>query len=900
MKRFFRAGDYRPDPHRDVLDEMQSHLDLKVEDLMAQGLTEEEARREALRTTGGSSLDEAWAVSTARATTHTRRRLRRRSFLHHIDTLLQDVRYALRRMGQNPGFTLIAILSLAVGIGANTAVFSAVNALFLRPPPYHAPEELVQVWSGFRDRAPTSSASWEEYQALREVADVFSGIGAYDGILTRIRNQEGTQSAFVEAVTPDLFTVLGIEPALGRFFLPDEGRTPGGDPLAILGYGFWVRAFEGDPGVLGRTVYLAGQSFTIVGVTPPELSALQSSTLITELFIPMSMAGVVSGETDAAGTPVEHPRSVDVLARLAPGVPREAGEVRVKRIARDVLEAQGEEAREGWELSLWPIRYQAINPSIDASLIQVATFLLAVAVLVLLLACTNLANLFLARGVDRKREIAVRLAMGAGRMRLVRQLCTEALLLSALGGLAGLFLAQWTLDLLLRLQPQVGVTFNLHASTDGRVLLFTLGTVSLAGLLVGLAPAMAATRREISLTLKGEAPERRKGILSLRGSLVAFQMSVSVILLTGAGLFLRSLLVAQDTDPGFSTDRSVSVWVDLEKSGVPPSDWERVTEELQARVRAQAGIRLMGTTDLLPLLSRNTDVFGIPGLDPPEGRDGYMMDVYAVDAGYVSVMGIPLLSGRGIEATDREGTPRVVLVSQEAARRFWPEESPLGKEIISSSTGNGYQVVGVVGNVASNLLRDPPRPTVYFSLAQRPREEVYLVAEGAGTRQETVAALRRAVWEVDPDLLIRHAQSLEERLGVNLYPARMAALFLGTFGLMALLLAAIGLYGVVSLSVSRRTREVGVRMSLGADAGRVVAMILGGSLGSVAVGGFIGLSLAILLARLIRGFLFGVEPADPTTLVSVPLILGAVAALAAYLPARRASRVNPVRALRSE
>mgnify|MGYP003934175741 CR=1 FL=1 len=496
--------------------------------------------------------------------------------------------------------------------------------------------------------------------------------------------------------------------------------------------------------------------------------------------------------------------------------------------------------------------------------------------------------------------MAVRLAIGAGRRRLVTQLLTEALLLSGLGGVAGFFLAQWTLGLILRLQPNVGVTFTLNTSPDIRGLLFSFAVVGLAAILFGLTPALAATKEGISPTLAAGMEARRGRVLGLRGGLVALQMAVSVILLTGAGLFFHSLVRAQGTDPGFRAENGVAVWVDMERSGLPREAWARTMEAIRARAAAQPGVQELGVADLLPLGSRNTAEFHIPGVEPPEGRESHWANVFRIDEGYLGTMGIPVLSGRGIQALDGEGAQSVVVVSQAAARRFWPEESPLGKDVTVASTDQTFQVVGVVGDVKVERLGDSPEPTFYFSLAQNPSAETYLVARGTGPNVELISSLRRAVAEVDPDLLVMLSQTLEERVGVNLYPARMAALFLGGAGALALLLAAIGLYGVVSLSVSRRTREVGIRMSLGADARRVVGTVLRGSLTSVALGAIIGLALAIVGARLIRSFLFGVDPADPATLVAVPLLLGTVAAVAALIPALRASRVDPVEALREE
>jgi putative ABC transport system permease protein len=773
-----------------------------------------------------------------------------------------------------------------------------VNGLFLRPPPYDHHEELVGVWGGMPDEIPDSDTSWREFEGLQGVDGAFVDVGAFDGAFAGLKDTQGTRSAFVESMTPNLFPLLGIEPVLGRSFLPDESSDPAGNPLAILGYRYWIDSYDGDRSVLGGTIHISGIPHTVVGVAPPELSALQTRTIVTDVFVPMSMARFMTGRRGPGGEPLSAAPSVKILARLAPGVSLEAAEARISGVVREVRAAQGLTTRDGWGFRLWPLQGQAIEPEIDAGLAKVAAFLMAVAGLVLLLACTNLANLFLARGVSREKELAMRLALGSGRPRLVAQLLTETLLLAALGGLGGFFLAEWTLDLLFRFQPDIGVTFALDTAPDLWVLLFTMGMVAAASFLFGLIPALAVTRSEITAVLKGVGGTRRGRGLRLRGGMVAFQMAVSIILLTGSSLFFHSFLVARNTDPGFLPENALSIQVDMGMSGVPEADWARLGKEVGLRVGSELGVQAMGVADVLPLLNRETIDVNLPGEEPAEGERRPRVNRFRVDDGYLDAMGIPLLSGRGIQESDVDGAELVVLVSQSAVRRFWPDESPLGREIIAGD--KSYRVVGVVGEVKVEFLSDPPEPTLYFSVSQWPTPELYLVVRRAGEMGGLVTGLRRALLEIDPDMLVMQVQALEERVGINLYPIRLAAAYLGTFGIMALLLAAIGLYGVVSLSVSRRTREVGIRMSIGADAGSVVAMVLRGSLRSVAIGAVIGLVLAIGLAKLIQSFLFGVEAADPATLVAVPLVLGSVAVLAAFIPARRASRVDPVEALRTE
>lgn len=675
MRRIFRARDYRPRADADLDEELESHLELKVEDLVADGMGEEEARLEARR-----GLEAVRASSgRSRAAAHTRSRLRRQGFRDRWGTLARDLRYALRRMARSPGFTLIAILSLAIAIGANTAVFSVVNGLFLRPPPYSEPQELVQVWTGLPDARPSSDTSWEEFEGLLEVEGVFAGVGAFDGVFTALRDGEGTRSAFVEPMTPNLFPMLGIEPVLGRSFLPDEGTDPAGNPLAILGYDYWMQAFGGDRGVLGQTIQISGIDHTVVGVAPSQLSALQTRTIVTEAFVPMSMARFISGDTGPDGAPLERPRSVKILARLVPNVTLEAAEARVSGVVREVRDAAGLTTREGWGFRLWPLQGQAMEPDIDAGLAKVAVFLMVVAGLVLMLACTNLANLFLARGVVRKKELALRRALGAGRGRLTGQLFTEAAPLSILGGLGGFFLAQWTLDLLFRFQPDIGIRFALDTSADLKVLFFTFGLVGLAAFLFGLFPALAVTRSEVATVLKGGAGPRRSGGHGVRSSLVALQMAVSVLLLAGSSLFFQSLLRAEKVDLGFRPENTVALELDLGRSAIPASQWASKTEELRRLAASMPGIEALGVSDIIPLGSRNTVTVGLPGQDIPERQSRPWASQYRIDEGYLDAMGISVLSGRGIQESDREGTEEVVLVSQAAVRRFWPEESPWGR-----------------------------------------------------------------------------------------------------------------------------------------------------------------------------------------------------------------------------
>lgn len=495
----------------------------------------------------------------------------------------------------------------------------------------------------------------------------------------------------------------------------------------------------------------------------------------------------------------------------------------------------------------------------------------------------------------------MRLALGASRGRLIRQLLTETLLTALIGGVAGLVVARAILDFVVAYQPPIPVSFSLELGLDRTVFLFTLGISALAGIFFGLAPAIRSTNPDVTPTLKeggGSGAGRR---FNLQTGLVALQMTVSMILLVGGGLFLRSLITAQSIDPGFSTEKAGIAWLDLEWSQIPRDEWNRLRSDLEERLLAQPGVEKVTSAGRLPLsLGSSVQTLRIPGVDPPPGLEGHRIQWTRVSLGYFDAMDIPILAGRAFTPDDRPGSPRVILVSREMARRFWPGEDPLGKEVFRAGSERPLTVVGVVGDVKVSSLGGASMPFVYFPMAQSPPLNLQLLIRGPLPAAELVATLRRVIREAEPSLLVLEVKTMENLLDVRLFGPRAAAFLLGIFGALALLLSSIGLYGVVSFSVSRRVREMGIRMSLGADARQVLRMVVGRALGMVVVGGVVGLAVAFVLARLVRTFLVGIAPGDPLTLIGVPLLLVTVAMVAALIPARRASRVNPVEALRSE
>jgi predicted permease len=802
-----------------------------------------------------------------------------------MDRLIQDLRYALRRLGNSPGFTAVAVLSLAIGIGANTAIFSAVNAVFMREYPFRDGDEIFRVYTQFSDFGGYSRFSYPGYLDVKALDEVFEDVGASNVFFSQVEVGEETLRVMGEGVSHGLFPMLGVEAALGRTFLPEEDETPGAHPVAMLGHTFWQQAYGGDPEIVGRTIRLAGSLYEVVGVTPDGFGSLLTSTLNTDVFVPIMMAQAVSGKVGTDFYETRGDRRFALLARLGDGVAIESARARLEVLGRQLQEAYPEFGGERTILALQPV----------------ALFLMVVVGLVLLLACTNLATFLLARGTDRKKEIALRLALGARRGALIRQLLTETILLSMLGGAAGVLVAHWTLSLVMGFHPPLPITFTLDAPLDGNVMLFAFAVSVVAGVLFGLAPALQSTKPDLAPTLKDETGTGRQKRFGLRNSLIAFQMAISMVLLVGGGLFVRSLGAARNVNLGFTTREAGILWMDLSLSSLPRDEWRAQIEELVRRAQALPGIESVSASDHIPLFLGNSfSTYRIPGVQPPPEQEGHRVVRERVDHAFFETMGIPLVAGRGITEEDRAESPRVVVVNEAAAHRFWPGENPVGREVYRVGSEEAYQVVGVTGDTKIETLGEPPTPLFYFPLAQGLSSDFILVARGQQPPAQIAAMLRRMAREVNPQLMVMEAKTMEEHIGVMLFPARMAALLLGFFGAVALVLATIGLYGVVSFAVSRRTREVGIRMSLGADQSAVIRMVLRGALGVVIVGGLVGLAIAIGLAQVIRQFLFGIGPGDPVTLIGVPILLFGVAALAAYLPGRRASQVNPVEALRHD
>jgi predicted permease len=816
-----------------------------------------------------------------------------------MDAFLQDLRYALRRLARSPGFTVVAALSLALGIGANTAIFSLVNGVMLKGVPVKDPSSLVEIYFSEENGYPYATASYPDFEALRDgLREIFQGVAAWNLTIARMDQGDEAEVVLGEIVSGNYFDLLGVEPSPGRGFLPGEDETPGTAFVTVLSHGYWERGLGADPTILGKTVRINSRPYTVIGVAPKGFHGMMRG-LVPDFWVPMMMSGVIMGDS---GERLQRrgSRNLFVKGRLRDGVALAQAGAALATLSAN-LEREYPETNRGRSFSLLPTTDVAIHPLVDRMLLPVAALLLSVVGLVLLIACVNLASFLLARAADRRKEIALRLAMGARRWNLVRQLLTETVLLALMGGAGGVLLAFWTLNALLGFKPPLPVPVNLDIGIDGTVLAFTSIVSVAAGVMFGLVPALQATNPDIAPILKDEgATTQGRRRLNLRNALVVTQVAVSLVLLVCASLFVRSLQKAQAIDPGFDTSQAVLLLPNMQLSGFTEEEGKQIYTELEERLSALPGVTAVGMVSRVPLgASVETMGVNIRGVQPPPGRDEIDVDNTSVTAGYFQAMGIPILRGRNFGPEDGPGSPRAIIVSEAAASRFWPGRDPVG-ETVTIGESSVATVVGVAADTKVRTLGEAPRPFLYDSARRYYNEALSILVKGDRPSPELLPAVRRTAMEVAPDMVILESKSMEEHLALLLFAPRMAALLLSVFGALALILAGVGLYGLVSYAAARRTREVGIRISLGADATRVIGMVMGGGMRLVLVGGGIGVALSASVTWLLSGYLYGIGALDLLTFFGIPLFLGAVALAAAYVPARRASRVDPVEALRAE
>jgi predicted permease len=810
--------------------------------------------------------------------------------------MLNDLRYAWRSMRTNPWFTAIAVVTLALGIGANTAIFSVVNAVLLRPLPFRDPARLVTVFgTNPRLHVTNDVVSYPAYLDWQAQNHALAGIEAWAGWSFNLSAGDQPEQVPALRVTPGLFSLLGVAPALGRGFLPEE-RQPGRNHVLLLSHDLWVRCFASDPQILGRKVTITAdtdaESYTVVGVMP---AGFQFTGPWVQAWVPL------------LPDPNRGHGFITVVGRLK----ADAG-IRQAQVEMDTISARLAKAyprqMEGLGAHVVPL-HQQMAGDLRAGLY---VFLGAVA-FVLLIACANVASLLLARAAARQRETAIRASLGASRSRLIRQFLTESLLLSLVGGAAGLVIGWWSVAGLVALLSNVHL--QVHGvdqiRVDPVVLGFTLMLSLATGLVFGLAPAVHGSGADLNETLKEGGRTQAAGgqRARLRKLLVISELALSLVLLAGAGLLMRSFLLLERVTPGFRPEKLLTMLVHLPRSRYPelPKQVAFFDEALE-RIARIPGLRSVGVVNSLPMSGdQDSESFDIEGRPSPEGESQSAGD-REINAAYFRTMGIPLLSGREFTWRDTAGAPKVVIINESMARRFWPGENPVGRRLsLEKKPPVWREIVGVVADIRHSGLAHDPAPEMYFPYPQSPASmyyspvaHLYLVIRADGDPMALLNAVRAQILVIDRNQPVSYVKTMERLMADSVAPQRISLLLIGIFAGMALVLASAGIYGVVSYTASRRTHEIGVRIAMGARSSDVLKLVLGEGLRLVAAGVAVGLAGALALTRVLERVLYGVRPGDPLTLIAVSVVLAAVALAASYVPARRASKVDPVEALRYE
>ena len=873
-----RAMRQREEVINDIDREMRAHVELQVEANIRAGMSPAEAREKAMRSFGNvnRAVDAAYDVKGGGP----------------FETLAQDVRYGLRMLAKHKAFTSIAVITLALGIGANTAIFSVVNELLLRPLPYGDAERIVMLWEvspGGRRQNTTSRAN---FRAWREQSTSYEHMAAFSDQRYNLTGDGEPEELSVQLTTPELFKVLGVDPILGRTLLPEDAEA-GKPPVAVLGYGLWQRRFGGQ-NIIGQPVTLNGIKHSVIGVMPPNfqfhIKHRSGTGRPAELWAVLEMEAFN-----------QRGRFLSSVAKLKPGVSAEQAAAELRTIEGRLSE-EAPQFNKNYSAEVLPLREQFFG-----NVRRPLWLMLGAVGFVLLIACANVANLLLSLATTREKEIAVRAALGARRTRIVRQLLTESLLLALLGSLLGLGFAWLGIKALVLISPRDLVSLQ-SVGLNVTVLLWTLGVSVLTGIIFGLAPALHISRLNLNDSLKegGKSESgQASGSRRLRNALVVSEIALAVVLLASAGLLIRSFMRLQQVDRGFNTENILTMVVRLPDAKYS-QDAQVVTFFNQAleRVRQLPNVRSAGMINFLPLyggLGSNTG-FKIEGRPEPPPGQGPGTDVRAVDAGYFASMGIPLLRGRNFSDAELREPKQVILINEALARKHFPDEDPIGRRLDVAMFEKPFwaEIIGVVGNVRYDSLIDESPPAVYFPHPDLAYPFMTLVIRTEGEPTALAPAVQREIRTLDPNQPVADVRTMDQVMSEWVARSRFNTTLLGLFAALATLLSAVGIFGVMNYSVALRTREIGLRLAVGAQPRQVLMLILKQGLVLTIFGVVLGLAAAFALTRLLSGLLFGVAAVDPATFTTISLLLVIVSLLACYLPARRAMRIDPLRALRYE
>ncbi len=812
-----------------------------------------------------------------------------------METLWQDLRYSLRMLIKRPGFTLVVVTTLALGIGANATIFTWIKAVLLASlPGIEQPEKLVEIWGATRNNSALSS-SYVDYLDYRDQNKILSGLIAHQVLPLNLGRSEKPERVWGAIVSGNYFDVLGVKALIGRTFLPEEDRTPNTHPVVVIGYGLWERRFGADPNVLGRTITLNEHDFTVIGVAPKDFGS-PFAGLALDVWTPVMMKDYVARPhfslTDRGS------RWLMVMGRLKPGATVPQAQANIAAIASH-LEQEYPQTNEQLGVAVYSVMQSPF--SLKQDMRPALAILMAAVAVVLLIACANVANLLLARATSRRKEIALRLALGGSRGRLVRQMLTESFVLASLGAALGLVIAFWTARSLAAFLPPYASRATFDTRPDAVVFAFTLALTVITTLLFGLAPTLHASKQDLVTAMKDNTPTIGRGTrkVNLRHALVVLQVALSMVALISAGLFVRTVREAYKADPGFDPHGVLLASFDPFLSGYDESRGREFYRRLVERVSAVPGIQSATVARRLPLTAGGIAfaTVAIDGYAPAKDED-MRLNYETVGPQYFQTMRVPLVRGRDFDKRDQEGAPGVVVINETMARHYWPGGDALGRRLKLAK--DWMEIVGIAKDVKNRSLSEAPQPFLYLPLLQDYRSNMILVARTAVEPEKIFQSVHDEVAALDPQIPMFDAKTLEEHVGISLFLQRMAATLLSIFGLLALSLAAIGLYGVMAYSVSQRTRELGIRVSVGAERRDIFKLILVQGLAMSVVGLLAGLVGALAVTRLTANLLYGVSATDPVTFIVIGLLLLCITLLACYFPARRATKIDPMIALRVE